>query len=139
VCGFIGRLFPTYLADLVGPIEVFAATLFLAGVITFFWAAVTSTFGLYIWAGLYGIAVHAILSLFPIGLLILTVDSSKAGIRAGMAFTINSIADLTGPPIAGAIIATSKGSYYGAQAFAGGALLVGTGFVFAAKMAAKKA
>jgi uncharacterized membrane protein YdjX (TVP38/TMEM64 family) len=95
---------------------------------------VESAFGLYIWAGLYGICIHAILSLFPVGLLSLTTDTRKAGVRSGMAFTINSVADLTGPPIAGAIIAASKGSYYGAPVFAGAALLVGTGFMVAVRV-----
>ncbi|CAO2656558.1 Nn.00g053610.m01.CDS01 [Neocucurbitaria sp. VM-36] len=134
-CGFVGRLIPTYLADMLGPMEVFAATLFLGGVVTFCWAAVDSVFGLYVWAGLYGISIHAMLSLFPVGLLTLTTDTRKAGVRAGMAFTITSVGDLTGPPIAGAIIVAFNGSYFGAQVFAGGALLVGTGFVVAAMIA----
>lgn len=52
-----------------------------------------------------------------------------------MAFTIVSFATLTGPPIAGAIISRCGGSYYGAQGFAGGCLIVGGGFMGAAKMA----
>jgi hypothetical protein len=123
---------------LFGPTEVFAATLFFGGINTFCWAAVDSAFVLYIWAGLYGISIHAMLSLFPAGLLILTTDARKAGVRAGMAFTITSVADLTGPPIAGAIITACNSSYYGAQGFAGGALLVGAGFVVAVRVVGGK-
>ena len=58
----------------------------------------------------------------------------------GMVFTINSFATLTGPPIAGALISASGGKYYGAQAFAGSVLLIGAGFMVAARMAkARKA
>lgn len=56
----------------------------------------------------------------------------------GMVFTINSFATLTGPPIAGAIISRCDGQYYGAQAFAGAVMLVGGGFMLAAKLAKQR-
>jgi len=71
--------------------------------------------------------------LFPAGLSGLTTDLRKAGVRMGMVFTIVSFATLAGPPIAGAIITASGGKYYGAQAFAGATLLLGTVLMVAAR------
>lgn len=94
--------------------------------------------GLYAWTVFYGIAAGGIQSLFPAGLSSLTTDLRRSGTRMGMVFTINSFATLTGPPIAGAIISRCRGEYYGAQVFAGCVLLVGGGFMVAARAARQR-
>ncbi|KAF5002200.1 hypothetical protein FDECE_10691 [Fusarium decemcellulare] len=131
--GIVGRLVSNYLADHVGAINVFAPNAMAAAVLLYFWMLVHDKVGLYVWAVIYGIVAAAIQSLFPTGISLLTEDLSKIGVRMGMAFTIASFAALTGPPIAGAII-DSEGGYYGAQAFAGSVLAMGSGFLIAAKM-----
>jgi len=133
--GLPGRLLPNHLADRFGPITVFIPTTIIAGACILSWMAVKSATGLYIWAVFYGMAAGGIQSLFPAGLSSLTPDLRKAGIRLGMAFSINSFATLVGPPIAGAIITSSGGSYQGAQVYAGVLMLVGTVFMVAAKLA----
>ncbi|KAK2610294.1 hypothetical protein N8I77_003740 [Diaporthe amygdali] len=132
--GIIGRLVPNHLADRWGPINVFVPTAVIAGVCQLTWIAVTSPSGLYAWAVFFGIAAGGIQSLFPAGLSSLTTDLRKSGTRMGMVFTIVSFATLTGPPIAGAIISSCGGQYYGAQAFAGGTMILGGGFMMAAKV-----
>lgn len=136
--GIVGRLVPNFLADRYGAINVFIPTAIIAGICQLTWIAVASPGGLYAWTVFYGIAGGGIQSLFPAGLSSLTTDLRKAGTRMGMVFTINSFATLTGPPIAGAIISRCGGQYYGAQAFAGCVLLVGGGFMVAAKMARQR-
>ncbi|KAF4980382.1 hypothetical protein FZEAL_3612 [Fusarium zealandicum] len=131
--GIIGRVLPNYLADHVGAINVFAPSTAAAAIILFFWMLVRDRAGLYAWAVVYGIVAAAIQSLFPTGVSLLTRDMSKIGVRMGMAFTVVSFATLTGPPLAGAII-DIEGGYYGAQAFAGGVLALGGGFLVAAKV-----
>lgn len=133
--GSIGRLVPNYLADRFGPINVFIPTALFAGVCVLCWTAVDSRAGLYVWASFYGMAAGGIQSLFPAGLSSLTTDLRKAGVRMGMVFTIVSFATLTGPPIDGAIISAGGGSYRGAFVFAGVVLLVGSGFMVAARTA----
>ena len=133
--GTVGRLVPNYLGDLLGPINVFVPVALMAGVCQRCWMGVTNPAGLYAWACFYGIAAGGIQSIFPASLSSLTTDLRKTGVRMGMVFTTNSFATLIGPPIAGAIISASGGSYYGAQAFAGAVLLVGTGFLAAARIA----
>lgn len=133
--GIIGRLLPNHLADRYGAINAFIPTAIIAGICQLSWMAVTTTSGLYAWTIFYGIAAGGIQSLFPAGLSSLTTDLRKSGTRMGMVFTINSFATLTGPPIAGALISRCGGQYYGAQAFAGAMLLLGAGFMVAAKVA----
>ncbi|KAK3314196.1 major facilitator superfamily domain-containing protein [Apodospora peruviana] len=131
--GVIGRLVPNYFADRVGPINIFVPVALIGAVCVFSWMAVNSVAGLYVWACFYGMAAGGIQSLFPAGLTSLTTDFRKTGVRMGMVFTINSFATLTGPPIAGAIITACGGKYFGAQAFAASTLLVGAGFLGAAR------
>ena len=133
--GSFGRLVPNHIADRIGPINVFVPVGVLGGVTLICWIAVTNPAGTYAWACCYGIAGGGIQSLFPAGLSSLTTDLRKSGVRMGMVFTTNSFATLIGPPIAGAIISASNGKYYGAQAFAGGTMLLGTGFLVAARIA----
>lgn len=132
--GVFGRLIPNYIADRVGPINVFIPFAGAAGICVLCWMAVESEPGLYVWAVFYGAAAGGIQSLFPAGLTSLTTDLRKAGVRMGMVFTCNSFATLAGPPIAGAIITSMNGKYYGAQAFAGSTLVCGMGLLVAARM-----
>ncbi|CAK7231688.1 hypothetical protein SCUCBS95973_008003 [Sporothrix curviconia] len=133
--GAIGRLLPNYIADLVGSINMFAVFGLYAGIAGLSWMAVHNATGLYVWCVFYGIAAGGIQSLFPAGLTSLnTRDLSKAGVRIGMVFTINSIATLTGPPVAGALITADNGGYLGAQIFTGTVLLIGTCFIVSAKV-----
>lgn len=134
--GAIGRLLPNYIADRFGSVNMFAIFGLYAGTAGLCWMAVHSAVGLYVWSVFYGIAAGGIQSLFPAGLTSLnTRDLSKSGVRIGMVFTINSIATLTGPPVAGALITADNGGYLGAQIFTGSVLLIGTCFIVCAKVA----
>lgn len=131
--GIPGRLIPNHLADRFGTFNAFVPTSGIAGICVLSWMAVKNTTGLYVWCAFYGMTAGGIQSLFPAGLSSLTTDVRKAGVRMGMVFTIVSFATLAGPPIAGAIITASGGSYYGAQAFAGASLLLGMVLMAAAR------
>lgn len=64
----------------------------------------------------------------------MTTDISKIGVRTGMVFSIISIACLTGPPIAGALIQAGNGSFLYAQIFGGTTVSVGTGVLVLARV-----
>lgn len=132
--GIIGRLGPNYLADKVGILNMFIPVATIGAISVLAWMGVDSVTGMYIWAAVYGFTAGGTQSLFPAGLTSLTSDIRKTGVRMGMVFTLNSFATLTGPPIAGAIITASGGKYYGAQAFAGTAMLAGAGFLMASRV-----
>ncbi|KAI2602928.1 MFS general substrate transporter [Hypoxylon fragiforme] len=131
--GVLGRLLPNYLADRAGPLNLMIPTCLICGVALLSWTAVRTPAQLYGWAVVYGVVAGALQSLFPAGLSSLTADLRKQGTRMGMVFTIVSFAVLTGNPIAGAIIGAMGGSYVGAQIFTGVCLLVGMGFILAAR------
>lgn len=117
---------------------MFIPVVIIGGICQLSWIGVKDDVGLWVWTIFYGLPAGGLQSLFPAGLGSLTTDLRKAGTRMGMAFTIVSFASLTGPPIAGAIISRCGGQYYGAQAFAGCCMLVGGGFMAAAKFARMK-
>ncbi|KAL2163840.1 hypothetical protein VTH06DRAFT_5899 [Thermothelomyces fergusii] len=131
--GIPGRVIPNYVGDRVGTINVLVPAACLTGVCLFCWTAVRSAAGLYVWCAFYGLAAGGLQSLFPAGLSSLTADVRKAGVRMGMIFTIVSFATLAGPPIAGAIITASGGSYHGAQVFAASTLMLSTALLAAAR------
>lgn len=131
--GIPGRLVGNYLADRLGAINVFIPFALAGGLCQLAWVGVTTETGLWVWTCVYGLPAGGLQSLFPAGLGSLTTDLRKAGTRMGMVFTIVSFAALTGPPVAGAIVSRCGGSYVGAQGFAGGCMIVGGGFMAAAK------
>lgn len=57
------------------------------------------------------------------------------GVRTGMCFTVVSIACLTGPPIAGALMELNQGRFLYAQIFGGSAFMAGTLALIGAKVA----
>jgi len=136
--GAPGRLIPNHIADKVGVVNVLIPVCLISAIVVFGWIAVVDSAGLYAWSVFYGMVGGGIQGLFPAGLSSLTDDPRKQGTRIGMVFTIVSFATLIGPPIAGALIQAADGRYFGAQTFAGGCLLIGMGFMIAARMARSK-
>jgi MFS family permease len=110
----------------------------ITGIALLAWISVRTRADMYVWVVFYGLAAGAIQSLFPAGLSSLTTDLRKRGTRMGMTFTIVSFAVLTGNPIAGQIIARLDGEYWGAQVFTGISILVGSGFIIAARVAKQR-
>ena len=133
--GVIGRIVPNYLADrYFGPLNTIIPSVLITSMLSFCWIAVSSVGGLYAWTVVYGIVGAAIQSLFPATLSSLTTNLRMQGTRMGMVFTIVSFAVLTGPPIAGQLIERKGGGYEYAQIFSGSVMLVGCGFLVAAKL-----
>ncbi|KAI0517752.1 riboflavin transporter MCH5 [Xylaria bambusicola] len=131
----VGRLLPNHLADRWGPLNLLGPFSLLGGILNFVWMVIDTPAKVYVWAAFYGISAGGVQSLFPAGCSSLTTDPRKQGTRIGMIFTIVSFATLSGNPISGAIITANGGRYVGAQAFAGTILLLGTAFIFAARVA----
>jgi len=134
--GVPGRLICGLTADrLLGPVNTLIPVAFFAGVLFYSWAGVTNLPGLYVFCVIYGFFGAGIQSLFPASCASLTTDLSKMGVRTGMCFSFISIACLTGPPIAGALIQMANGGYLYAQMFGGSAFVAGTATLVAARVA----
>ena len=126
-----------YLADRwIGPLNSLIPWVALCGILIYCWAAVHSVAELYVFAVFYGLASAAAMGLFAGTVPSLTKDISKIGTRVGMVLTLTSVAPLTGPSVAGAMIANAGGNYLPAQIWAGTSLLVGTAALIAARVLA---
>ena len=100
------------------------------------WIAVHSHEGMFIWAMLYGLLANCALSQLPSSQAYLGAkDPQKSGTRVGMIMTVNSIPLLTGPYIAGKLIAFRDGDYLYAQLFGGLCILIGSLFLVGAQWA----
>jgi len=138
VCmGFLFRPLPCYFADRIGALNVLIPFALLCGVMMFAWIAIHSVASLYVFAAIYGSGSAVIQSLWPaiIGECSRTPDLKKAGVRMGMAFSVVSVASLTGPPLAGALIQAGGGRYLFANVWAGGSFFVGAGLLVATRWA----
>lgn len=134
--GVVGRLLPAFLADRVfGPLNTIAPLGFVCGVLMFSWTGVHDRAGLIAFSAVYGLFASGIQSLFPAVLASLTTDLRKAGVRMGMCFSCVSVACLTGPPLAGALIQNNNGNYLHAQIWAGMALSCGALTLIGARIA----
>ncbi|KAH7061239.1 major facilitator superfamily domain-containing protein [Macrophomina phaseolina] len=133
--GVPARIGCNLVADRLGPVNTLIPAVFAAGVLIFCWAAVRSLGALYVFCLLYGVFGGGIQSLFPAACASLTTDLKKMGVRTGMCFSVVSLACLTGPPIAGALIQRRGGGYLYAQVFGGAALMGGTLTLIAARVA----
>ncbi|WPG97552.1 aspyridones efflux protein apdf [Acrodontium crateriforme] len=134
--GILARLIVSLIATKwTGPINAVIPFALISAILLYTWTAVQSTAGLYTFAVLYGFSSNGVQGLWPGGLSSLTADDSKLGARMGMAFTLASVALLTGPPVGGALISLNNGEYLYAQIWAGSCLVVGSCFLIAARVA----
>jgi len=134
--GLVGRVVPNYFADRnFGPLNTMLPFVFVSGIVFYAWSGVHSRGGLWAFAAVYGLSAAGMQSLFPATLSSLTTDLKKAGVRMGMGFSIVSIACLTGPPLAGALIQLNHGGYLYAQMWAGSSLICGGLTLCAARVA----
>ena len=137
--GIPGRLVCGLVADrLLTPITTLIPVVFSASVLFYSWAAVTSSGGLYAFCVVYGFFGAGIQSLFPASCASLTADVKRMGARTGMCFTFISVACLTGPPIAGALIERAEGGFLYAQMFGGSALMGGALMLVATAAAGRR-
>lgn len=134
-CGIPIRAPCGYLADrYLGPLNCLIPWVAVCSLLLFCWAALDSVAGLYAFAVCYGLASAAAMGLFAGTVPSLTRDLDKIGTRVGMVLTLMSLGPLTGPSVAGALIARSGGGYLAAQMWAGVSLLVAALALTAARL-----
>lgn len=133
--GFFGRLVPGYVADRwCGPFNYVIPCALITSILLYAWTAVRSHRAMLAWSVLYGWFTAGMQGLFPAMAASLTTDLKKAGVRMGMIFSVTSIAVLTGPPLAGALIQQNDGRYVDAQAWAGSVIFCGGLFLCGARL-----
>ncbi|TVY80880.1 Aspyridones efflux protein apdF, partial [Lachnellula suecica] len=133
--GVPGRIIPSCLSDwYTGPQNMLMILVALTGILGFVWAGIHSLSGLWGLVVLYGFIGANIQSLTAPALASAGRDPAKIGAEMGMIFTVMSIGQLAGPPIAGALISSGGGDYFYAQMFAG-SVIIGGALLFIASRA----
>ncbi|KAF2666504.1 MFS general substrate transporter [Microthyrium microscopicum] len=130
----IGRTFPAWLADKVGPLNVLIPGMAMSGLLVFCWIPAKTGASVIIIAIVYGFASGVVAVSPPIAAASLTEDMSRFGARTGIVFAIMSVASLLGSPISGAIIQAQDGNYDGARIYAGLVMLAGAILLLAGRM-----
>lgn len=111
-----GRIIPGWVARRSGPVNMLMPAAFTTGILSFSWIGIHSQGGIILFAVLYGFFSGSVISLPAAALTTLTPDLSRLGTRMGMNQVACSLGSLAGPPIAGAILASTH-SYRGVQLF----------------------
>ncbi|KAI1822579.1 major facilitator superfamily domain-containing protein [Xylaria intraflava] len=112
------RVLVPMLADRIGNFNVIVPVSFVWAIVSFTWLAVHDVAGYYAFTVVYGIAAASFQCLFPSTVARITPRLDTLGTRLGMAFSVSAVASLTGPPIGGAIQASTGGSFKGPQIWA---------------------
>ena len=131
---FFGRLFPNWLADSIGPLNVQIPFALVASLLAFCWIAVRNSAGLLVFCALYGFFSGTFVSLPGPIVYVLSVDMGTVGTRLGMAMGVAGVGLLIGNPIAGAVL-RSGGGWVGLQAWAGALIVVSAGCMMGARWA----
>jgi MFS family permease len=126
-------LLPVFV-DRLGPLNMMAPLALTISVISFCWLAATTSAGIYAFSVLYGLATGAFLALMPTTLASITHRLDMVGTRIGTAFTIISVAALTGPPIGGQLQSTGGGRFTWAQTWSAMAFVACTASLLTARL-----
>ncbi|KAJ5543102.1 hypothetical protein N7461_009105 [Penicillium sp. DV-2018c] len=129
--GIPARIASAFVADRwLGAVRACITVSIPCGIAILGWIGVHTPVGMFVWAAFYGLLVNCAQSTLPAASAYFgSKDPEKSGTRVGMIATINSIPLLTGPYIAGQLIALRGGDYLYAQLFGGLCILTGAFFV----------
>lgn len=122
-----GRVFVGMLADGYGRYNMIVLVSIASGVLLFCWQSVSSNAGIIVFSAFTGLCTGALISLYPACMVQITPDPRNSGAVMGISTTILAFSQLTGAPIAGAILAqsgfTQVGNFVGAVMLGGGLVM----------------
>ncbi|KAL7621171.1 hypothetical protein AAE478_008488 [Parahypoxylon ruwenzoriense] len=137
--GCPGRIIPALISDaFFGPFQTVVPLVLGSGVLYFGWMGIRSWGDLVAFAVLFGFINGGVQGMLMAGLPSLTEDLSKMGTRTGMILSIASVATLTGPPIAGALIETGNGRYIYMQAWGACSMILSACFLVGADLTRRR-
>lgn len=120
-CSLFGRIFTGYGADKFGRLNSLPIIYVLNSILLFCWAIVHSTTGVIIWTCFFGFASGAVISVYPASISLMAGRPGDIGAYLGQATAVVSFANLTGPPIAGALL--RKYGFAAVTRFAGSSMI----------------
>ncbi|KAH8672891.1 major facilitator superfamily domain-containing protein [Tricladium varicosporioides] len=104
-----GRLFPNFVADKFGPLNVLIPLTAGTAILMFGWIRIHNGAGLVVFCILYGFFQGPFVSLPPTIVATLSPGLQSIGVRLGMMLAISGIGSLVGGPVAGAILQRPNG------------------------------
>ncbi|RDL30329.1 Uncharacterized protein BP5553_10207 [Venustampulla echinocandica] len=130
----IGRLISGLCVDRLGPVNVQTAVVLSSAVLTFCLLAIKNPPGLVVYSALYGISAGPFMGLPSAGVVRISPDPSKFGIRIGMTLAFVGFGVLVSNPIAGALLA-DRGRWTGLIVWCGGLLAAASVSMAASRIA----
>jgi len=119
----LGRIGPGYFADRTGPLNMFIAACFSAGILVFCWIAIENTAGMVVFAALYGTAFGLAMAMAAMCVLsLIKGQMARFGTTLGMCLLLSSPGILIGAPIAGAALKRSN-DFTDVQSFSGSMIM----------------
>ncbi|KAI0508755.1 major facilitator superfamily domain-containing protein [Xylaria bambusicola] len=125
-----GRVIPAAVSHKVGVANVLLAGVAAMGVVILAWIGVESVAGITVWSVVLGFTTGSIITM-PNPVAARLSQVSNTGVRIGIMWAVAAVAELIGPPIAGALLTQRDGkvSYLGCQVFGGVSVLIGAVFL----------
>ena len=120
----VGRIAPGFAGDKFGRFNIMIFITALSAIITLaLWIPGKSTGAIIAYAILFGFSSGGFIGLAPT-LIAQVSDIRQIGVRVGTSFAVQSFGALTGSPIAGAIVDSQNGDFWGLQLFCGLTMVV---------------
>ncbi|KAF4167588.1 hypothetical protein CNMCM6936_004852 [Aspergillus lentulus] len=130
----LGRLSAGVCSDRVGGNNILVCVVFQAGVVVLgLWFPAAGNAAIIVFAVVFGFTTGIYVSFAPV-LMVAISPLEEIGYRMGLIFLFASVGGLTTSPIGGAILQRNGGSYTRMKLFSGVMLLVGAGFMVAARV-----
>ncbi|TDL18312.1 MFS general substrate transporter [Rickenella mellea] len=136
---FVGRIAPSYLSDHFGHFNLLITAALLSGICcTAFWLCAKRLPAIVAFSALYGCFSGAFISL--VNLCVFEISHvADMGSRMGLLYSMIAAPALVGGPIAGALLARgNRNNFTGMTVFVGIALLIGSLFIFMARLCIDK-
>jgi len=123
-----GRLTAAIAANYFGIMIPWIICALVSGIVCLFWASIHRASAFLAFCALYGAFSGALVPLPPSIFPVVCPDRKVLGTRLGMAQSVSSIANLVGPPIAGALLRINRDgrNFLGVELWSGLILLLGT-------------
>jgi MFS family permease len=128
-----GRIFPNYVADKTGPLNIIAPCALISAVLAYAWIPVHTKGALIAFCILYGFFTGSFVSLPPTTVVTLSPNLGLLGTRMGMIFTFSGLGLLIGSPVAGSILGSGE-NFLGLQVFCASVVVVSALLLFVARV-----
>ncbi|KAI1171567.1 MFS general substrate transporter [Nemania sp. FL0916] len=125
-----GRILPAAAGNRLGAANILLAGATILGILLFAWIRVASVAGITAWSIFLGFVAGSVITI-PNAVASRLSESADTGKRIGFMWAVGAVAELIGPPIAGALVKEHDGrtSYFNCQIFSGVSVVAGAAFL----------